>query len=486
MAHLDVEKPLDTRLSNVSGQHSSFDKEAALDPAITDATHDRRIIRRVDWHVLPWLAALYAWSLIDRTNMGNARIEGMAAELGLNIGARYSIALLVFFPFYFIVELPATLLIRRIQPRIFIATIAVLWGLVMLCMGFVKSWQALAACRAVLGALEGGFFPACTYLIASWYCRYELQKRISAFYMMGVLASGLSSILAYGLARIGPRGNYRPWSFIFFIEGAITLVLGVISYFFIVDFPQKTKRTFLTPSDQARVVYRINKDRDDVEEDPLTMRKLGKYLVEWKPWVFSIMFMSSTVTAYALSFFLPTILLFRFGFSLVQAQCLAAPPYVFAILVAMTTATLSDKFKLRYPFIIFHSCLCLIGLGLLYGSNIVVGVQYFAVFLVAAGTNANIPATIGYMQNNIHTNSRRATLSALQVGFGAIGGIFGSLVFRQQDSPAYKPGLLACMLCNVFIILATCLFTVLFTKRNRDLDENGTVLEGKVGFRYAI
>lgn len=266
----------------------------------------------------------------------------------------------------------------------------------------------------------------------------------------------------------------------------MTLLLGIISYFFIVDFPEKVERTFLTPRDHARVVHRITLDRNDIEHDPLTMKKLAGYLLEWKAWVFSIMFMSSTITAYALSYFLPTILRLRLRFSLVKAQTLSAPPYVFAILVAMTTATLSDRYKIRYPFIIFHSALCMIGLGILYAPGIPVAAQYFAVFLVAAGTNANVPAIIGYMQNNIHTSSRRATLSALQVGFGAIGGVFGSTVFRQQDAPVYRPGLLASLLCNAFIILACIGFTLLFTKRNKQADETGKVLEGKVGFRYAI
>jgi MFS family permease len=192
-------------------------------PDILDDSHDARIIRKVDRHVVPWLAVLYAWSLIDRTNMGNAQIEGMSQELRLNIQNRYSIALLVFFPTYFVSELPATLLVRHVSPRLVITAIALAWGTTMIAMGFVKVWGALAGLRALLGLLEGGYFPICVFLLSSWYKRYELQKRITFFYMFGVLASGLSSILAYGLARIGPRGNYRPWSFIFFCEGAITV-----------------------------------------------------------------------------------------------------------------------------------------------------------------------------------------------------------------------------------------------------------------------
>lgn len=99
----ETDKALEERLSNTSANDAYLEKQMSpLEAHVTDSSQDRRIIRRVDWHVLPWLAILYAWSLIDRTNMGNARIEGMQAELRLDIGARYSIALLVFFPFYFV------------------------------------------------------------------------------------------------------------------------------------------------------------------------------------------------------------------------------------------------------------------------------------------------------------------------------------------------------------------------------------------------
>jgi cyanate permease len=199
----------------------------------------------------------------------------------------------------------------------------------------------------------------------------------------------------------------------------------------------------------------------------------------------AVMFMCTTVTSYALSYFLPTILRLRLRFSLVEAQCLAAPPYVFAILVAMTGAYFSDRTKLRGPFIIANSALCLIGLGVLYAPGVPAAGQYTAVFLVAAGTNSNVPFVIGYMQNNIHTSSRRAVLSALQAGFGAIGGIFGSLVFRQQDAPIYRPGLAACMACNGFIILWVCIFTVYFRRENKK-QEAGYIIAGKKGFRFAI
>lgn len=147
----------------------STEQESALAefPDLLDDSRDSDIVRKVDRNVLPWLALLYAWSLIDRTNMGNAQLEGMSAELKLFVENRYSICLLVFFPTYFIVELPATLVIRRIAPRYVITFIAVTWGLCMVGMGFVKKWGGLAALRALLGVLEGGYYPICQASIFS-------------------------------------------------------------------------------------------------------------------------------------------------------------------------------------------------------------------------------------------------------------------------------------------------------------------------------
>lgn len=48
-------------------------------------------------------------------------------------------------------------------------------------MGFVQSWEGLVICRALLGVFESGFFPACVFLITTWYIRREVAKRLSFF-----------------------------------------------------------------------------------------------------------------------------------------------------------------------------------------------------------------------------------------------------------------------------------------------------------------
>lgn len=123
------------------------------------------------------------------------------------------------------------------------------------------------------------------------YVRYEVQKRFSAFYLLALLASGGSSILAWGLSEMKGISGLNGWQWIFSIEGAITCVLGVLGFLLIVDFPDKatkpnfvTKRSFLTQEEAAIVMNRIQRDRGDAVVDKLTIPLILKHLKDWKIW----------------------------------------------------------------------------------------------------------------------------------------------------------------------------------------------------------
>ena len=135
----------------------------------------------------------------------------MTKELNLSVligtVSRYSVVTLVFFTTYVVFQPPATIIVRKLGPRIFLSVIVVLWGAVMLGMGFVNDWESLAALRVVLGILEAGFFPSCVYLLSTWYTRYDVGKRYSCFYILGSLASACAGILAYGVSLIVSAGS---------------------------------------------------------------------------------------------------------------------------------------------------------------------------------------------------------------------------------------------------------------------------------------
>lgn len=92
-----------------------------------------------------------------------------------------------------------------------------------------------------------------------------------------------------------------------------------------------------------------------------------------------------------------------------------------------------------------------------------------------------------YQANNIRGHWKRAFCSATLVGFGGIGGIIGSLVFREADAPAYHPGLYACIVSQLIIIFIVLGLSVKFRADNKKVDRGEIQIEGsEQGFKYTL
>lgn len=198
------------------------------------------------------------------------------------------------------------------------------------------------------------------------------------------------------------------------------------------------------------------------------------------------MYFCSTAPSYAFPYFMPY-LLQSMGYDAKTIQLLSAPPYVSAVAIAFSFAWASDRTRLRGPFIIAGSLLIILGLSLTaYHHNN--SIRYLGIFIGLAGAQANVPTILTYQANNIRTNSKRSVGSALQIGFGAIGGIYASTVFREQDFPRYVNGLWATIGTQFLLMILVGVMSLFFTKKNREQAEGKLTepLEGHAGFTYAL
>ena len=141
----------------------------------------------------------------------------MRVDLELEKGDRYSIITLMFFVPYIFFQAPATVIMRKVGPTLFLSIITFLWGCLLVGFGFVTDWTQLLGLRILLGILESGFFPGAVYLLSTWYSRFDLQKRYALFYVIGSQASAFAGILAYGLMQMKGLGGLNGWSWIFIV-----------------------------------------------------------------------------------------------------------------------------------------------------------------------------------------------------------------------------------------------------------------------------
>ncbi|KAJ6631604.1 major facilitator superfamily domain-containing protein [Mycena sp. CBHHK59/15] len=474
--HDDVDKKED----NSPSLHSL----AKVEPVGGQVAFERRTMRSVDLHIIPILALLYAFALIDRINLGAARTAGMGDALHLDIGARFSIATVLYFIPYILLQIPGNLLVRKVGARNWLTVSVIGWGAVQLGMGWVPTWGYLTFCRVLLGGFEASFFPAAVYIISSWYTRYEVQKRLASLYLMSLTISGFSPILAYALSLLDRKRNIDGWSWIFIIEGSVTLFLGIISFFLLPDFPESN--TFLSQEQTALVLQRVEDDRGDSVPDQLTFKKVFKHLGDWTLWAYGLMFMCCTLPAYAIAYFI-SVILKGMGWSTTAALLLSAPPYAPAFFSAIFFAWLSDKKRHRAGFIVLQGLISIVGLCLTAFAphN---GARYLGIFLLNAGSSGCIPSILAYSANNVVGASKRSISSALTVAFGGVGGIIASTVYREQDFPRYLPGLwvtLGAQFLLLFLVGATSLH---FARQNRLAREGrlAAPLEGQPGFFYTL
>ncbi|KAF7361762.1 putative transporter C11D3.18C [Mycena venus] len=423
---------------------------------------------------------------MDRSNLSVA--NNRQALERLEWGWICTVSCLYFVP-YILFQLPSNVLLRFFGVRMWLTICVLGWGAAQLGMGFVRTWGQLAMCRVLLGLFEAGFFPALVFVITTWYKRHEVQKRLAIFYLSSIVIGGFSGIVGYAITFLKGKGGLDSWNWIFIIEGILTVVLAILNYLFICDFPQKN--TFLTAKQTNLILVRVEQDRGDSIPDDITVSKVLHHLEmpaksDWTIWACALMFMSSTMPAYAIAYFV-TIILNSMGWDVRASLLLTTPPYVFAAISCFIFAWMSDKTKRRAPFIAIQALMTITGIAVT-GYARQNGPRYFGLFLANAGASGCIPAVLAYCSNNIVSHSKRAVSTAVVISAGGVGGIFATTVFREQDFPRYLNGVWATMGCQILMLVLLALTSWNFARKNR-LSREGKLdgpLEGQPGFFYTL
>ncbi|KAL0946276.1 hypothetical protein HGRIS_012528 [Hohenbuehelia grisea] len=264
-----------------------------------------------------------------------------------------------------------------------------------------------------------------------------LQYRIGLFFGAASVAGAFSGLLAFGISFMAGTAGLLGWSWIFILEGIATVLVGLVAFFVLVDFPATAE--FLTPDERAYVVWRKKYDNSSVgEEERFAVRHVWTAFKDWQVYVHILVYMSIITPLFGITLFLPTIIN-AFGHTPAISQLLTVPPYVFATIVLYTFAHYSDKLRMRSPFILAGLTMCLIGFSINI-SGVATGVKYFGTFLVVAGSYAAFPGVVAWLGNNLAGQYKRGVGMAVHIGVGNFGGAIASNIYRTQDSPRYIVG----------------------------------------------
>lgn len=450
------------------------------------ADRKKKLLRKVDVRLVPMLAVLYLISHLDRANIGNAKIEGLVKDLGLT-GIQWNIVLSIFFVPYVLLEVPSNMPLKSFsRPSVYIGILITCWGIIMTLTGMVRNFAGLMVTHVLLGIFEAGFFPGAVYLCTFWYMPKDLSTRIAVFYCASALSGAFSGLLAAGIAQMDGVGGQEGWRWIFLLEGLVTVLLGVMCFFFLIDSPRRSGR-WLDPEEIRYLeLQHFIKDggRFKDERKRASWSDIKAVLLNWRMYMLAYILLCQSACSYGTKFTMPTITK-AMGFTNTHAQLMTVPPYVAGALSAIFFSKLSDRFYWRMPFVAIPLALVTIAYSIIISFHghlkEHVGPAFFAVILTCMGIYPIHPATTSWTANNLASSSSRAIGLAFNICIGNIGGIIGSCMYIDSESPEYYTGFGLSLAFGGSGLLVALLLELSYIYGNR---EKARIPEAEIRERY--
>ncbi|KEZ40028.1 Major facilitator superfamily transporter [Scedosporium apiospermum] len=405
---------------------------------VSPEINERALLRKLDGNLLPAVGLLYLLSFLDRSNVGNARIEGLTTDVHMT-GNEYLTGLTVYFIGYVLFEIPCNIILKKTTPRIWLPTLTVAWGIVATLMGVVTSLPGFLVSRFFLGVTESGLFPGVVYYFSMWYKRRERQYRISLFFSGAALAGAFGGLLAYGIGHMRVVWD-NGWRWIFILEGILTVLVAIGAYWFIQNYPDTA--TFVNDKEREFIRARLASDSDATLDEKFTWASVVEALKDPKCWLYGFGFHTTSLPLYTFSLFLPTIIN-NLGYKAAIAQLLTVPPYAFAFITTLTTAVVSERVGRRAPFIMGSALFAIIGYAILLSNTDPVGrpgVSYLGTFFAAGGIFPAVALVLSWPAINISGQTKRAVGNAMQISIGNLGAVLGTQLYRAGDGPRYIVG----------------------------------------------
>ncbi|KAF2773441.1 putative MFS transporter [Teratosphaeria nubilosa] len=454
--------------------------------AVQDHDLERRLRRKVDLRLCTIAGLLCSLDLLDSGVLSSASVTSMIKDLDLT-GNRFSVAIFIFTIASICFQFPSTIAVRTFGPKLWFATITTTFGLLTMCTAFVHSWKEMMALRVLLGIAMSGIYPGLSYLISSWYLRKEHQTRFALVQSGEVTILATGSIVNFGLNQLDGRGGLAGWRWMFLVQGLVTIVLGVVTYFWIVDFPDQAHKSFwfLTAEEQELAVSRIQKDRKDAHVEPFTWAGVLVYAKDIKLYGYALMIFMTNLVTTSLAYFMPIILEDGMGYGQNASIILSAPPYYWAIVPVMVTSLISDRYRIRAPIILFN-CICLIIGFCMLGFVEQVAARYVGAFLATGAYVSNWAGINAYYQNNITGQWKRVYAAAIVTAMSGAGAVAGSYIVKQNEAPWYPTAVWTSIGSHIVIIAIVAILSAYFFWANKRQLAGKAILERTEGFRYTI
>ncbi|GES61392.1 allantoate permease [Aspergillus terreus] len=463
---IEAKKPSPVALDKVD---AALDFLRSEETVIFSEEEERRLIRKVDWMIVPMMWAVYYLQYQDKILINYASIMGFLEDTGMRTN-QFSNLALVFYVSYLFFEFPTGFLMQRLPTAKYLGMNVTLWGLLTTLNCVAKNYPGLIALRVLLGCFESAVAPSLILITSMWYKRDEQPKRIGFWYLGTGTGSIIGALVAYGLLFY-TGDEFRSWQVMFLIFGLLTIAVGIAVIVFFPDNPMKSR---LSHREKLIAVERLRANRTGIENKQFKLAQFTEALRDPQTYLIAVIVTAMNVPNGAISSF-SALLIKSFGFTTTQTQLLTIPGGVVSLLSIFAATYAAGRFDQR--------CLCLVAvlaLGLL-GACLMAFAQGQAAKLagnyLTNCVGSALPVMYSVAGANVAGHTKKVAMNAIVLMAFCLGNILGPLTFRTDDEPDYIPAKIAIVATVSVAIVFVLILKAYYMRENRRRDALAQGLE---------
>ncbi|KAI3553098.1 major facilitator superfamily transporter [Colletotrichum abscissum] len=449
-----------------------------------------KLVRKLDWRIMPTLCIMYFLNYVDRNAIAQARLNNLEKDLGMS-GTEFNTTVSILFVGYVLMQIPSNMLITRIQPGMYMSAWMLIWAVVSGCTALVQNYGGLVACRFFLGITEAPvshakshsshrvsltreqFYPGATYMLSIFYTRKEVASRIALLYCAQILATGLSSLIAAGIfAGMDGLNGIAGWRWLFIVEGAATGLVALFGFWLLPNTPLTTR--WLNDRERELAHSRMEKDKlsDSDDKQASAMDGLKQAVKDKRTWLFCLM-QNFHLSACSFNSFFPTVVK-TLGFNTTITLVMTCPPFIFAGAAGILFGWSSGRLHERTWHITVGLGVAILGF-VVAASTLNTAARYVACFIFPMGAYAVNSVIIGWASSTLsQTKEKKAVVLAMTNVGGQIGYIYGAYLWPKSDEPRYAIGFGASAGFALLSILCAWWIRVLLVRENRRIRASTT------------
>ncbi|KAF7559032.1 hypothetical protein G7046_g5125 [Stylonectria norvegica] len=447
---------------NVDTAYDFLDKHR--DVAASNVSVDLDALRRkIDWRIVPLMFCCYTMQFLDKVILNYSAVMGMTVDLKLK-GNEFSNVATFLFVGLFCFEVPNTYFLQMAPAGKWLGANVTLWGVATACGSASHNYQTLLVSRVFIGIFEATIGPSLILISSQWYTKSEQAPRFSIWYLGLGLGQIVGGAVSYGFQHVAPGAAMAGWRVMFLTLGLVTVVIGLVTFFFLPDTPMKA--TWLSDSEKVALLKHVSVNQTGIQSRKFRPKEILEALCDPQLYLMVVSVILLSVSSGVVTTYSAT-LIKNLGYNPKQSALRNMPSGAVSIFFTLLVGFGIRNTSNRWAWIIVCIIPAIIGGALM--SFLPAGHKegkLAGIYLVNAVV-APLAIFYNWTAANFGGATKRAFAAALVSGSFSVGNIIGPQTFQAKDAPDFHSAKVTLMATQAACAFTTCLLYAYYVYENK-------------------